>query len=114
MSGLPLWVEAAASALLLLSGALSIVAAIGLARMKTFFARMHPPTLASTLGAWCVTLACVLYFSVVERGLSLHTVLINVMIAITAPVSTVLLARAALFRKRQAGEDAPPALGREA
>ena len=113
MNELPLWVETVASALLLLSGALSIVAAIGLVRMKTFFTRMHPPTLAGTLGAWCVALACILYFSAAERGLSLHTVLINVMIAITAPVSSVMLARAALFRKRQAGDDVPPALGKE-
>jgi len=113
MTELPLWVEAAASALLLFSGALSIVGAIGLVRLKTFFARMHPPTLASTLGAWCVTLACILYFSAIQGGLSLHSLLVNLVIAITAPVSTVLLARAALFRKRQAGEDVPPALGKE-
>lgn len=43
-------------------------------------------------------------------GLALHVWLIVSLLAITAPVTTVLLALAALFRQRQAGEAVPPRL----
>jgi multicomponent K+:H+ antiporter subunit G len=95
------WVEALVAVLLLASGALSLIGAVGMLRMKTFFQRMHPPALATTLGSWCVTLGCVLYFSALESRLGLHNWLIIILLAITAPVSTTLLARAALFRRRE-------------
>jgi len=42
----------------------------------------------------------------------LHAWVIPILMAITVPVTTALLARAALFRKRQAGMDVPPPLSR--
>ena len=57
VSELPLWVEILVAILLLLSSLFALIGAIGLLRMKDFFQRMHPPALASTLGAWCVALA---------------------------------------------------------
>ena len=95
------WVEALVAVLLLASGALSLIGAVGMLRMKTFFQRMHPPALATTLGSWCVALGSVLYFSALESRLGLHNWLIIILLAITAPVSTTLLARAALFRRRE-------------
>ena len=59
---MPLWVEIIVAALLLLSGLFALIGAIGLLRMKEFFQRMHPPALASTLGAWSVALASIIYF----------------------------------------------------
>lgn len=94
--------------LLLASGGLVLVAALGLWRLPDFFLRMHAPALASTLGAWLVTLACILHFS--GRGLALHVWLIIIVLSITAPVTTVVLARAALFRRRRAGDTLPPPL----
>jgi multicomponent K+:H+ antiporter subunit G len=103
--------EIAVAVLLLGSGVLVLTAALGLSRLADFFQRMHAPSLATTLAAWCVTLASILHFSVLEERLSLHVVVINVLLAITAPVTTVLLARAALFRRRLAGDALPPPLG---
>ena len=71
---------------------------------------MHAPALASTLAAWLVTLASIVHFSVRDRGRSLHAWLIVIMLSITAPVTTMVLARAALFRRRQAGDALPPPL----
>lgn len=48
----------------------------------------------------------VLYFSVADRSLALHALLIAVFVAITVPVMSIFLMRAALFRARQAGRDA--------
>ena len=103
--------ELVVAALLLASGALVLTAALGLSRLAGFFERMHAPSLASTLGAWLVALASIVHFSSIERGVSLHVLVINVLLAITAPVTTALLARAALFRRRLAGDPLPPPLG---
>lgn len=102
-----LWSELVISALLLLSGVLVLLAAMGLWRLPDFFARMHAPALASTLAAWSVTLAFIVYFSVREGTLVLHAWLIIIVLAITAPVSAMVLARVGLFRGRRAGVDLP-------
>lgn len=104
---LPLWVEVTVAILLVLSSLFALIGAIGLLRLKEFFRRMHPPALASTLGAWCVALASIIYFSALKSSPVLHAWLIPILLAITMPVTTLLLARAALFRKRMAGDDVP-------
>lgn len=111
MSTLPYWVELLVATLLVISGLCVLVSALGFLRLKDFFLRMHPPALAYTLGSWCVAAAGVIYFSTLEDRLVLHPLLIPVVLAITVPVTTVLLARVALFRQRsgQAG-GAPPSL----
>lgn len=96
--------------LLLVSGVVVLVAALGLWRLPDFFLRMHAPALASTLAAWTVTLASIVHFSARGDGLALHAWLIIIVLSITAPVTTMLLARAALFRRRQAGDALPPPL----
>ena len=103
--------EVLVGALLLASGALVLTAALGLSRLPDVFQRMHAPSLASTLAAWLVTLASIVHFSSLEGRLSLHVLVINALLAITAPVTTVLLARATLFRRRLAGDPLPPPLG---
>lgn len=107
MTELPGWLEGIVALLLVGGGLFALLGAVGLLRLKDFFQRMHPPALASTLGAWCVALASVLYFSNVRHALALQSWLIPILLAITMPVTTLLLARAALFRKRTAGEAVP-------
>ena len=102
--------EIVVALLLLASGAVVLAAALGLWRLPDFFARMHAPALASTLAAWIVTLASIVHFSVRAGELSLHVWLIIIILSITAPVTTIVLARAALFRRRLAGDDLPPPL----
>ncbi len=105
------WIEASVAALLVCSGLLVVVSAVGFLRFGDFFVRMHPPTLAYTLGNWTVTAAGTLYFSMLEGRVALHLLLIAVMLSLTVPVTTVLLARAVLFRRRTAGSaDTPPPL----
>jgi len=96
--------------LLLCSGIVVLIAALGLWRLPDFFSRMHAPALASTLAAWLVTFGSILHFSTRGAGLALHVWLIIIVLSITAPVTTIVLARAALFRRRRAGDDLPPPL----
>jgi multicomponent K+:H+ antiporter subunit G len=104
----PLWIEVLVGA----SGIASIVAAVGLVRLRSFFMRMHPPALAGTFGVWAVALASIAWFSALASRPVLHAWVIPILMSITVPVTTALLARAALFRQRQAGLDAPPPLSR--
>ncbi|UCR85252.1 Na+/H+ antiporter subunit G [Pseudomonas chlororaphis] len=107
VSELSWWIEVPVAILLVLGSAFALIGAIGIVRMKDYFQRMHPPALASTLGAWCVALASILYFSGMKSAPVLHAWLIPILLSITVPVTTLLLARAALFRKRMAGDDVP-------
>ncbi|MCD5979750.1 Na+/H+ antiporter subunit G [Pseudomonas quasicaspiana] len=105
---LPFWVEILTAMLLIASSLFALTGALGLLSLKDFFQRMHPPALASTLGAWCVALASIVYFSALKSEPVIHAWLIPVLLAITVPVTTLLLARTGLFRKRMAGDDVPP------
>ena len=104
---LPFWLELVTAVLLLLGSLFALIGAVGLVRLKDYFQRMHPPALASTLGTWCVSLASIIYFSWLKQSPVLHAWLILVLLSITVPVTTLLLARAALFRKRMAKETVP-------
>jgi multicomponent K+:H+ antiporter subunit G len=108
-AALPLWAEVLTAVFALVGAAFAAIGSFGLVRVPTFFRRIHAPTLGATLGVWCVTLATVIYFSVQGRDLFLHALLIALFVALTAPVTTIFLMRAALFRERQKKGDVPPA-----
>ncbi|HEX4986160.1 MAG TPA: Na+/H+ antiporter subunit G [Burkholderiales bacterium] len=107
-AGVPFWVEALVAALLVAGGLFSLTAAIGLLRLKDFFQRMHPPALASTFSAWCATFASILHFSATGGGPALRVWTVIILLSITVPVTTLLLARAALFRQRRDGDGGVP------
>ena len=106
---LPALAEIVVAVLLLGSGLVVLVAALGLWRLPDFFLRMHAPALASTLAAWIVSLASIVHFSARGASLALHVWLIIIVLSITAPITTIVLARAALFRRRQSGDHPLPA-----
>jgi multicomponent K+:H+ antiporter subunit G len=106
---LPLWAEIVTAVFAVVGAAFAAVGSFGLVRMPTFFRRIHTPTLGATAGVWCVTIATIVYFSMQGANLFLHAVLITLFIALTAPVTTIFLMRAALFRERQKGGDVPQA-----
>ena len=108
---IPVWVEATVAALLVLSGLFVLISAVGFLRLNDFFVRMHPPALAYTGGTWSVALAGILYFSALDDRTVLHPWLIIILLFVTVPVTSLLLARVSLFRRRAAGlADTPPPL----
>lgn len=110
----PLWVEALAAVLLVVSGLLALTGAVGLLRLQSFFQRMHPVALGSTFATWCACAASMAYFSALESRPVIHAWLIPILLCITVPITTLLLSRAALFRKRGALENVPPPLSQSA
>jgi multicomponent K+:H+ antiporter subunit G len=108
-TALPLWAEVLTAVFAVLGAAFAAIGSFGLVRLPTFFHRIHAPTLGATAGVWCITLATIIYFSVQGFNLFLHAVLITLFVALTAPVTTIFLMRATLFRERQKGGAVPPA-----
>ena len=109
---LPLWLDIALSAVVLCGAVIAFMGSFGLLRLKSYFERVHAPSIIATMGCWCIMHAALVYFSVQERFLALHVLLIALFIAIAVPVTNIFLFRAALFRARRHGEPAPPSLSR--
>ncbi|MBA2410460.1 MAG: Na+/H+ antiporter subunit G [Gammaproteobacteria bacterium] len=84
------------SLLLLFGASLSLIGSIGLVRLPDFYSRLHGPAKTATLGVGSVLLASILYFSARGPSISLHELLILLFLFITTPVSTHLMAKAAL------------------
>ena len=109
-AALPLWLEIIVATLVLAGAGLALLGSTGLLRLPTYFERVHAPSIIATLGCWLIMHGTVLYFSVADHSLALHALLIAVFVAITVPIMSIFLMRAALFRARQAGRDVPPSL----
>lgn len=107
MVEVPNWTAAMTSVLVLVGAGLTLTGSLGLLRFKSFYERVHAPTLGTTLGAGAILIASAIYFSVSQTRLVLHEVLIAVFMTITTPVTLMLLVRAALHRDRSedSGED---------
>ena len=109
-AALPLWLEIIVAILVLAGAGLALLGSTGLLRLPTYFERVHAPSIIATLGCWLIMHGTVLYFSVADHSLALHALLIAVFVAITVPIMSIFLMRAALFRARQMGLDVPPSL----
>jgi multicomponent K+:H+ antiporter subunit G len=97
---LPPWAAIVTAALLFLGAATTLVGSLGLLRLKSFYDRVHAPTLGTTLGTGCIALASMIYFSVLQTRPVLHEILIVVFVSATTPVTLMILVRAAMLRDR--------------
>lgn len=97
---IPMWADALTAALVVISALAALIGSFGLLRFRSFFQRIHAPTLGTTLGAWGLTIATVVQMSYAGGQLYVHALLVSIFIAATAPVSSLLLMRAAVFRAR--------------
>ena len=82
-----------------------MIGSLGLLRLGTFYERIHPPTMGTTLGLGLTLAASMLLFSALESRPVLHEIVIAVFIVVTTPVTYMLLVRAALNRDRAEGDN---------
>ena len=75
--------------------------ATGLARLQSFYQRIHGPAIAVTLGAGCILIASMVYFTVTQSRLVIHELLISVFVLMTAPVVAMMIMRAAYYRDQR-------------
>ncbi|HER19677.1 MAG: Na+/H+ antiporter subunit G [Halothiobacillaceae bacterium] len=90
-------VDLIVSALILFGALFVLLGSLGLAKLPSFFMRLHAPTKASTLGVGALLLGSAIYFST-RDALTVHEILILIFLFLTAPVSALLMARAGLHR----------------
>lgn len=102
---LPMWATVIVAGFVVYGAALTLLGAIGLARLKTFYERVHPPTLGLTMGNASILIASMVCFSVLQSRPVVHEVLILFFVTLTTPVTMMLLARAALYRDRSKAYD---------
>lgn len=102
-----IFVEFVVSLFLILGGFFALAGSIGLFRLRDFFARLHGPTKATTLGVGSLAIASAIYFTFHKEGISLHEVLITLFLFITAPVSAHFLAKAARHQRLHEDKNHP-------
>ncbi|MEN3297273.1 MAG: multicomponent antiporter subunit [Burkholderiales bacterium] len=102
IADLPAWAALLVALLLFVGASIILIGALGLVRLRTFYQRIHGPALTITLGAGCVLLASMLYFTVAQARLVIHEVIIAAFLLMTAPVVSMLLMRAAVYRDLRA------------
>lgn len=95
------------SAFIVVGAAFALIGSIGLARLPDFFARLHGPTKATTLGVGSIVIGSLVHVNAVGGTLGLRELAISVFLFITAPVSAHLLAKAALKARPQPVEEPP-------
>jgi len=89
------------TAVLLVAGAaLTLVGSLGLLRLRSFYERVHAPTLGTTLGTAFIAVASMIHFSTAGDRLVLHELLILVFVTATTPITLMVLISAARFRER--------------
>lgn len=105
---LPLPVALLVSGALLAGALFTLAGAIGLARVRTFYQRVHAPTLGASMGMFLILGSSILFFSVSRGAFVVHETLIAVFLTLTTPISLMLVVRAALARDRFEGSAEVP------
>lgn len=110
---MPVWLASLIAFCVLAGAFFTMMGCLGLLRMKTFYQRIHTPTLGTSFGAIGVLVASAIYFTATDQRLVVHEVLIFLFVSITTPITLMLLARAALHRDRVEGNGVPERHGAE-
>ena len=105
----PLWAAIPIALLVVAGSSLALIGSYGLMRLRTFYDRLHAPTLGTSWGTGGVVLASMALFSILGSRLVMHEILIAVFILLTTPATLMLLGRAALHRDRfEKSPELPP------
>lgn len=105
---IPLWLAWGIVIPAVAGSALSLLGATGLVSLKSFYDRVHAPTLGASLGGVLIVVASITRLFATEGRLVLHDLLLVVFITLTTPVTLILLARAAVYRDRVEGKPEAP------
>jgi len=106
---LPEWAALLVAVFLVIGAGLTLIGSFGLYRLRSFYDRIHAPTLGTSWGTAGIVIASILYFSMMEAQFVLHQLLIGAFVTVTTPVTFILLSRAALYRDRAKNSpDVPP------
>lgn len=97
---LPLWAAILVAFFLVLGAGLTLIGSWGFFRLKSFYDRIHAPTLGTSWGTGAIVMASMICFTVLQSRLVIHEILVGIFVTVTMPVTLMLLGRAALYRDR--------------
>ncbi|WP_075291184.1 monovalent cation/H(+) antiporter subunit G [Pararhizobium arenae] len=100
VTDLPVWAAMIVCLLLLAGSGLTLIGALGLLKLDTFYSRLHAPTLAASGGVLLISLASMICFAVLQSRWIFHEVLIVSFVVLTTPVTLMMLGQSALYRDR--------------
>ncbi|MDN4055586.1 monovalent cation/H(+) antiporter subunit G [Massilia sp. YIM B02763] len=103
LHAIPDWAAAVVALLLVLGATIVLIGALGLLRLRTFYQRMHGPAITITLGTGSILLASVVYFTAAQARPVVHEAIIAAFVMATAPVVSMMIMRAAVYRDLRAG-----------
>lgn len=106
MNEIPLIISIIVSLLLVIAGLVTLIGSLGLLRLKTFYQRMHAPTMGMTMGAFCMALAATIMASYLQNRPIFHELLICLFLVMTAPVTAILLMQSAIHRRNKKNQQA--------
>lgn len=104
METMPSWLAIPVILFLLLGSLIIVIGAFGLLRLPNFYQRIHGPAITITLGSGCILIASMIYFTGLQSRLVIHELLITAFVLLTAPVTSMLIMRAAVYRDLRAGK----------
>ncbi|AQT45966.1 multisubunit potassium/proton antiporter, PhaG subunit [Bartonella apihabitans] len=104
----PLWLSIVIVFFLLLGSGLTLIGAIGLNRAKSFYDRLHMPTLGTSWGVSGIIIASIIYSTVSGHKLISHSILLAIFIIVTTPVTLMLLSRAVMQRDQSSNSTELP------
>lgn len=107
---LPVWAAILVAVFLLIGAGLALIGSFGFYRLRSFYDRIHAPTLGTSWGTAAIVMASMICFTVLQSRLVVHEILIGIFVTITTPVTLMLLGRAALYRDRSEGSPEVPAM----
>ncbi len=107
---LPVWAAILVAAFLLIGAGLALIGSFGFYRLRSFYDRIHAPTLGTSWGTAAIVMASMICFTVLQSRPVVHEILIGIFVTITTPVTLMLLGRAALYRDRSEGSPEVPAM----
>lgn len=114
VDSLPIVAVVAIMVLMIFSGVVVLIGALGILRLPSFYQRMHGPAVISTVGSGALLFASVLLFLVAKGPALPHEILVPIFIAMTAPISAMLITRTAVYRDLRAGrEDVNTGIGED-
>lgn len=97
---LPLWAAILVAFFVILGAGLTLIGSWGFFRLKSFYDRIHAPTLGTSWGTGAIVMASMICFTVLQSRLVIHEILVGIFVTVTMPVTLMLLGRAALYRDR--------------
>ncbi|HEX2825820.1 MAG TPA: monovalent cation/H(+) antiporter subunit G [Burkholderiales bacterium] len=101
-----------AAACILAGAIFALIGSIGLIRLRTFYERIHPPTLGTTFGTAFVALGSMILFSTLQSRLVLNELVLVAFVVVTTPITYTLLLRASVLRESLDAAEHPEAAKR--